>query len=166
MNSSLSERDQNSLKEAGKKQKENRKKLLRLKKQRPKQINEQFNSLHEKEFETMDCLKCGNCCKTTSPIFRNADINRLSKHLRMKSGAFTEKYLKLDEDNDYVLKKSPCTFLNDDNTCRVYDDRPLACREYPHTNRKNVVQILDLTVENTIVCPAVARIVQQICRPK
>ena len=114
----------------------------------------------------MDCLKCGNCCKTTSPIFRNADINRLSKHLRMKSGAFTEKYLKLDEDNDYVLKKSPCTFLNDDNTCRVYDDRPLACREYPHTDRKNVVQILDLTVENTIVCPAVARIVQQICRPK
>jgi len=110
MNSSLSERDQNSLKEAGKKQKENRKKLLQLKKQRPKQINEQFNSLHEKEFETMDCLKCGNCCKTTSPIFRNADINRLSKHLRMKSGAFTEKYLKLDEDNDYVLKKSPCTY--------------------------------------------------------
>lgn len=166
MNSSLSERDQNSLKEAGKKQKENRKKLLQLKKQRPKQVNDQFNSLHEKEFETMDCLKCGNCCKTTSPIFRNADINRLSKHLRMKPGAFTEKYLKLDEDNDYILRKSPCAFLNDDNTCRVYDDRPLACREYPHTDRKNVIQILDLTVENTAVCPAVARIVQQICRPK
>ena len=82
--------------------------------------------------------------------------------LRMKVGSFTEKYLKLDEDNDYVLKSSPCTFLNEDNTCSVYDYRPLACREYPHTDRKNVLQIIDLTIKNTEVCPAVARIVDKI----
>ena len=163
MNKSLSHRDHIVLTEAKKKRKESRKKLMQLKKQRPKQINEQFNDLHDEEFETMDCLTCANCCKTTSPIFRNADINRLSKHLRMKSGAFTEKYLKLDDDDDYVLQKSPCSFLDDDNTCQVYDARPLACREYPHTNRKNVLQILDITIENTEVCPAVARIVNQIC---
>ena len=135
---------------------------LGRKKKRPKQINEQFNTLHDGEFETMDCLNCANCCKTTSPIFRNVDINRLAKHLRMKVGSFTEKYLKLDEDNDYVLKSSPCTFLNEDNTCSVYDYRPLACREYPHTDRKNVLQIIDLTIKNTEVCPAVARIVDKI----
>ena len=80
----------------------------------------------------------------------------------MKVGSFTEKYLKLDEDNDYVLKSSPCSFLNEDNTCSVYDFRPLACREYPHTDRKNVLQIMDLTINNTEVCPAVARIVEKI----
>ena len=80
----------------------------------------------------------------------------------MKAGVFTEKYLRLDDDNDYVLQKSPCSFLNEDNTCQVYDVRPLACREYPHTDRKNVTQIMDLTIKNTEVCPAVARIVKQI----
>ena len=116
MNNSLSSTDQNSIDEAKKKKKEIKKKLLQLKKKKPKQINAKFNELHDEEFKNMDCLNCANCCKTTSPIFRNADINRLAKHLRMKSGAFTEKYLRLDEEQDYVLKNSPCAFLNSDNT--------------------------------------------------
>ena len=162
MNNSLSNKDQKSLSEAKKNLKIFRKKLNQLKKQGPKTLNIQFNNLHEKEFETMDCLTCANCCKATSPIFRNADINRVAKHLRVKAGSFTEKYLKLDEDNDYVLKQSPCPFLNEDNTCQIYDVRPLACREYPHTDRKNVTQIMNLTIRNTTVCPAVARIVKEI----
>ncbi len=32
---------------------------------------------------------------------------------------------------------SPCPFLGDDNYCSVYEARPKACREYPHTDRKN-----------------------------
>ncbi|MEY4803795.1 MAG: hypothetical protein RL331_308, partial [Bacteroidota bacterium] len=48
------------------------------------------------------------------------------------------------------------------NTCAVYDDRPLACREYPHTDRKNMYQIMDLTAQNTLICPAVASIVEKI----
>ena len=164
MSESLRHKDLNSLTEARKNRKVYRKKLLQLKKQKPKQLNRQFNELHEEEFETMDCLSCANCCKTTSPIFRNADINRIAKHLKVKAGSFTEKYLKLDEDNDYVLQQSPCSFLNEDNTCQIYDVRPLACREYPHTDRKNVTQIMDLTIRNTTVCPAVARIVKEILR--
>jgi Fe-S-cluster containining protein len=68
----------------------------------------------------------------------------------------------LDEDGDYVLRSSPCHFLNADNTCSIYESRPLACKEYPHTDRKNMFQILDLTLNNTLVCPVVSRIVSQI----
>jgi Fe-S-cluster containining protein len=162
MNKDLNLEDQQSLSEAKKKRKEYRKRLQQLKKKKLKQVNTDFNNLHDKEFETMDCLTCANCCKTTSPIFRNADINRLAKHLKIKAGKFTDRYLKLDDDQDYVLKSSPCTFLNLDNTCQVYEYRPLACREYPHTDRKNVIQIMNLTLENTEICPAVARIVDKI----
>jgi Fe-S-cluster containining protein len=162
MNKDLNPEDQQSLSEAKKKRKEYRKRLHQLKKKKLKQVNTDFNNLHDKEFETMDCLTCANCCKTTSPIFRNADINRLAKHLKIKAGKFTDRYLKLDDDQDYVLKSSPCTFLNSDNTCQVYEYRPLACREYPHTDRKNVIQIMNLTLENTEICPAVARIVDKI----
>ena len=162
MNKDLNLEDQQSLSEANKKRKEYRKRLQQLKKKKLKQVNTDFNNLHDEEFETMDCLTCANCCKTTSPIFRNADINRLAKHLKIKAGKFTERYLKLYDDQDYVLKSSPCTFLNSDNTCQVYEYRPLACREYPHTDRKNVIQIMNLTLENTEICPAVALIVDKI----
>jgi Fe-S-cluster containining protein len=110
----------------------------------------------------MDCLTCANCCKTTSPIFREVDIKRISKKLRMHVNQFIDTYLKVDEDKDYVLKTSPCAFLDSENYCTIYEDRPLACREYPHTDRKNMFQILDLTVRNTLVCPAVSDIMDRI----
>jgi Fe-S-cluster containining protein len=80
----------------------------------------------------------------------------------MKPGDFIVKYLRIDEDRDYVLQSSPCPFLGDDNYCQVYKDRPKACREYPHTDRKKVVQIMELTLKNTLVCPAVFEIVERL----
>ena len=94
MNNSLRNKDQKSLSEAKKNRKIFRKKLNQLKKQGPKALNLQFNDLHDKEFETMDCLSCANCCKTTSPIFRNADINRIAKHLKGKGREFYRKIFK------------------------------------------------------------------------
>lgn len=86
----------------------------------------------------------------------------MAKALRMKESQLVAQYLKLDEDGDYVLKTAPCFNLLADNTCAVYEDRPLACREYPHTDRKNMYQIMDLTAQNTLICPAVASIVEKI----
>jgi len=82
--------------------------------------------------------------------------------LKVKEADFIKKYLRMDEENDYVLQSSPCYFLETDNKCAIYEDRPLACREYPHTDRKNMHQILNLTLKNTEVCPAVVKIVEQI----
>lgn len=127
---------------------------------KPKQLDNWFSERHEKAFETFDCLECANCCSTTSPIFRDKDIERLAKHLRVKPGVFIEQYLYLDEEDDYVLKKAPCPFLGTDNYCSVYEARPNACREYPHTDRKKMHQILNLTERNTRVCPAVSSIVK------
>ena len=132
-----------------------------LKKQNARHIDDVFHAMHDDVFEEMDCLTCANCCKTTSPIFYQTDIERVAKSLRMKPGDFIEKYLRIDEDKDFVLKSSPCPFLDSENYCSVYEDRPKACREYPHTNRKKMVQILELTHRNTLVCPAVFKIVEK-----
>lgn len=148
--------------QAKNKEKENRKFLAGLKKHDSRKLDDLFHSLHDEVFEEVDCLKCANCCKTTSPIFYQTDIERVAKALRMKPGDFIEKYLRIDEDKDYVLKSSPCPFLDDENYCRVYDDRPKACREYPHTNRKKMIQITELTFKNTAVCPAVLEIVERL----
>lgn len=131
-------------------------------KKKPKNLDAQFHTGHDRAFSKIDCLNCANCCKTTSPIFRDIDIKRISKSLRLKESEFIRSYLRIDEDKDYVLQKSPCSFLNDDNTCSIYEDRPLACREYPHTDRKNMHQILAITEKNTEICPAVAKITLEI----
>ncbi|EOZ98602.1 hypothetical protein A33Q_1256 [Indibacter alkaliphilus LW1] len=138
----------------------NKKLLQKIKNQKPKQLDDLFSAAHEEKFSKIDCLSCANCCKTTSPIFIQTDIERLSKVFRMKSSEFIDMYLYLDNEGDYVLKTAPCPFLNSDNTCLVYEERPKACREYPHTNRKNMHGILNLTLKNTLVCPAVFEIFQ------
>ncbi len=142
--------------------KENKKFFERLKLKKPKQLDELFHNAHEEVFEEMDCLACANCCKTTSPIFYQKDIERASRAVRMKPGDFIGKFLKVDEDGDYVLQKSPCFFLDAENYCTIYEDRPAACREYPHTDRKKMVQIMDLTYQNTLVCPAVLKITERV----
>lgn len=138
--------------------------IKKAKKANNRTLDEQFHQLHEEAFRKIDCLTCANCCKTTSPIFRDVDIKRLSKRLRMTESKLIDTYLKMDEEQDYVLKSSPCPFLGSDNYCSVYEDRPLACREYPHTNRKNMYQILPLTRKNMEVCPAVSFIMKEISK--
>ena len=140
----------------------NKKLFARLKKNKPKNLDNIFQKLHNEAFEEIDCLTCANCCKTTSPIFYQKDIERLAKHFRIKPSQFIEKYLHIDEDNDFVLNSTPCPFLGTDNYCAVYDDRPTACREYPHTDRKNIHQLFDLTIKNTAICPAVYKIVEKL----
>jgi len=138
--------------------------LVRLKKMNNRALDDLFHKEHQQAFRKIDCLSCANCCKTTSPIFRDVDIRRLSKRLRMSEAKFIDQYLKIDSDGDYVLTVAPCPFLGTDNYCSVYEDRPLACREYPHTDRKNMYQILPLTRRNMEVCPAVSTIMQEIAR--
>ena len=121
-----------------------------------------MQDLHDAEFERTDCLECGNCCKTTGPLFTKADIERIAKYLRLKPQQFIEKYLRVDEENDHVLQRVPCTFLDSENYCSIYDVRPKACREFPHTDRKKFHQISDLTLKNVAICPAAFNIVEEI----
>ncbi|MDT0688569.1 YkgJ family cysteine cluster protein [Salegentibacter sp. F188] len=143
------------------KHKENKKFFSRLKKKPPKDLDRQMQDLHEEEFAQTNCLDCANCCKTTGPLFTNKDIERISKHLKLKPQQFIEQYLRVDEDKDYVLQEVPCAFLAADNYCLIYDVRPKACREYPHTDRKDFHKISNLTIKNTAICPAAYNIVEK-----
>jgi len=145
---------------AKEKEKESKQFFKMLKKRTPKNLDYLVQDLHNKEFQKTDCLDCANCCKTTSPMFTDVDVTRISKHLKMKEIQFIDKYLENDTDDFMVLKEVPCAFLDTDNSCFIYDVRPKACGEYPHTNRKKFIKIADLTVKNTEVCPAAFNIVE------
>lgn len=142
--------------------KANRKYFNKLAHRKPKELDAIVSGLHEEVFQEVDCLQCANCCKTTSPIFRDKDIERIAAFLRLRPGELAARYLHIDEDGDYVLNSSPCPFLGEGNYCSIYEARPRACREYPHTDRKHFHQILDLTLKNTMVCPAAFEVVKRL----
>lgn len=143
------------------KHKENEKFFAKLRKKPPKHLDSQMKELHEEEFARTNCLECANCCKTTGPLFTNKDIERIARYFKIKPAQFVDTYLKVDEDNDYVLQSVPCTFLGADNYCSIYDVRPKACREYPHTNRKDFHKIANINIKNTAICPAAFNIVEE-----
>ena len=141
---------------------ENKVFFKKLKKKKPKNLDNVVHALHEEVFEEIDCLACANCCKSLGPRITDNDIARLAKHLKLKPGKLIEEYLKIDEDGDYVFKEMPCPFLMPDNYCMVYNYRPKACREYPHTDRKRFYQALNVTQKNTATCPAVFEIIEKL----
>ncbi len=134
----------------------------KLKRKKPKQLDDVTHRLHEEVSERMNCLSCGNCCKTISPMITAKDIERIAHRQKMKEGDFIAKYLRLDEDLCYVFKETPCPFLLPDNACMIYEYRPKACREYPHTDRRRFYQLLDLTMQNREICPIVYEVVEQL----
>ncbi len=144
------------------KQKEHKKFLDALKRKPPKNLDYAVLETHEEVFENIDCLECANCCKTTGPLFTEKDIERIAKHFRMSPAVFEQKYLRTDEDQDKVLRQLPCPFLGEDNFCSIYNVRPKACREFPHTDRKKIYQINNLTIKNTLICPAAFDFVEKL----
>jgi len=131
---------------------------VKLKKFNKRTLDDKVHGLHNAFFAKYDCLSCGNCCRSLGPRITTTDIERLARRLKLKAGSFTEQYLRIDEDGDFVFKTMPCPFLGSDNYCSVYDARPRACREYPHTDRVNFYQIIDLSLKNAGVCPVVYEI--------
>ena len=142
--------------------KENNAFFQKLKKLRPKDLDIVTNSYHEKAFQNIDCLKCANCCATTGPLLKNRDVMILSGEFNMRPSEFTEHYLKTDEDGDLVFKNLPCPFLGKDKYCSVYSSRPTACRDYPHTQQRNIIEKIPVTFLNTTICPAVAVVVENL----
>lgn len=122
----------------------------------------EIHRLHDEASARIDCLTCGNCCRTLGPRITDKDVERMSKALRMKAIDVISRYLKVDEDGDMVFQSMPCPFLGDDNYCSIYESRPKACREYPHTDRRKFYQIYHLSIKNAETCPIVFDVLEKI----
>ncbi len=144
------------------KRRENKAFFGKLKKVEAKALTNQFHALHEEVFAETNCLACARCCRATGPLLTKTDIDRIASKQGKSRAQFEKEYLRIDEDGDWVMKTLPCPFLDrSDNKCTVYDYRPKACREFPHTDHPNMKKILDLTETNVRHCPAVFEMVER-----
>lgn len=111
-------------------------------------------ALHNEAFAQVDCLKCAACCKSYSPRFKTPDVKRIAKRLRLRESELIDRYLKVDEDGDFVVKSLPCPFLGGDNFCSIYEVRPSDCARFPYTNEDVLIKRQQLTLKNATFCPA------------
>lgn len=140
------------------------KKFISKNKKKLEGMDSVVHNLHDKISERVDCLKCANCCRSLGPRITDKDVERMAKALRIKASVVIDKYLRIDEDGDMVFQFMPCPFLGDDNYCSIYENRPKACREYPHTDRKRFYQIYNLSIKNAYTCPIVYEVLVEITK--
>lgn len=133
-------------------------------KKRLEKMDIAIHELHTTFTSETDCLQCANCCRSLGPAVTDKDIDRISKALRIKPSEVVARYLRVDEDGDYVFQTIPCPFLMPDNYCAIYPSRPRACQTYPHTNRKKFAQIYQLTVKNAQTCPIAFNVLKGILK--
>jgi len=85
------------------------------------------------------CTGCGKCCKVQGDVWLSKDeLQTVQEYLGLTKETFAQTYLRDEMDGWGLLveKEGPegnpaCVFLNEDNTCSIYDARPLQCSTYP-----------------------------------
>lgn len=128
-------------------------------------LDDLFKKSTEAVFKQTDCLSCANCCKNHSPIIEPEEIPRLISVIGIDSNQLFSKFVEMDEDGDFVFRMKPCPMLDlNTNKCNIYEDRPKACRDYPHTNMKKIQSHLDILEKNIDICPAAKEIVEKVYR--
>jgi uncharacterized protein len=137
--------------------------LTRLENKPPKGLDQLTPVVEQQVWEEINCLSCGNCCKTMTPTFTPADIRRIAAHFDMTPAAFKEKWLFYEKrDGDWQNKKQPCQFLNlKDNKCSIYDIRPVDCAGFPHLSKKKMVDYMHVHKQNISYCPATFKMVEK-----
>jgi len=137
-------------------------KWLKRNRQRLVKMDREIQLLHNAASAETDCLACGNCCRSLGPLILTSDIDQMAKSLRLKPAEIIGRFLRTDEEGDMVFRTMPCPFLGDDNYCSIYENRPRACREYPHTDRRKFYQLFTLSVKNAETCPIVFKVLEKL----
>ena len=128
----------------------------------------QFRDLHNEIFirDAYDCCKCANCCKRYDIRVEQTDIPAIAAHLGQTESAFIGQYLTKDDEEPGVfhIKDKPCSFLDTTGKCRIYEVRPLVCREFPHTNKAGRLYHLAGMFDFAEDCHVVFEIIEQLKR--
>lgn len=140
------------------------KNFLNLLVKNPPSTLDRLTSVVEKEtWGEVDCLTCGNCCKTMTPTYNEKDMKRISAHLNMTVAEFKHKWLyKQRGTGDWLNKSTPCQFLDmKTNMCSIYEVRPADCAGFPHFSKKKMVYYMHVHKQNLEYCPATYRMVEK-----
>jgi uncharacterized protein len=99
------------------------------------EIDQKVSRLNNEIAPSIDCQACGACCRSLMINVDEADRARAAARLQMSPEAFSQQYLEEGLSGRSIMKAIPCSFLQQ-NSCSIYTDRFLECREFPHFHKK------------------------------
>lgn len=116
----------------------------------------------EEVFSEIDCLKCGNCCRTIGPKMNEPEIKRACKAYGFELKSFVATKLVRHEELGWMCSSMPCPFLEEDNACGIYAERPKDCDDFPYMTQRSIQRDLGRLAFNTEFCPAAYLIAEKI----
>lgn len=117
--------------------------------------------LQEQVTSQIDCLACGNCCKTFMISLSDNEAAKLAAFTKKDIDSFMSEFTDRGS-GSRIFNKIPCHFLCADNTCSVYEARPNDCRSFPHLDVPGFQQRLMSVIDNYGVCPIVFNVFEQL----
>ena len=83
--------------------------------------------------DAFPCEMCGKCCHQPYITIRPEEVDSVAHAAGIPLHIFVSKNIVRTTDGRLLLKKTdPCAFLNEDNRCRIWKDRPEICRDFPY----------------------------------
>lgn len=106
---------------------------------------QEYRWFREKSSLPFDCTACGKCCKTKGQVYMTPEEHtHAAELLGISKEEFIQQYASHtleDETNGELWLRlvdrsahsddHGCVFLQEDNTCRIYEARPIQCSTYP-----------------------------------
>lgn len=106
----------------------------------------------------IDCTLCAACCSGLQPEISSEEYSRLSSQANQDH--FIHAAGSTDGIERYYIK-DPCCFLRS-NRCSIYEERPEACKGYPHLDQPGIRYRLRTVFEQTGTCPIVFHVIEQL----
>ena len=130
------------------------------------ELDRHFRDLHNEMFirDAYDCCACANCCRRYTIRIEQEDIPPIAEHLGQSDSDFVQRYLVQDteESEVFAIKAQPCPFLDTEGKCRIYEVRPLVCRDFPHTKKADRLFNLSGILGFAEDCPVVFEILERL----
>jgi len=96
------------------------------------ELNDLVQELADQVWSEIDCTECANCCRVTSTRVVPDEFVPLARALTLSIEELKATVLQFETEEEQGWKLPyPCPLL-EGNLCRVYDDRPQECRDYPN----------------------------------
>ncbi len=126
------------------------------------EVDEIVQRLNEEIIPQIDCRECGNCCHSLRPGLKDQEIDHFAQMEHISKDDYIRKYMEEDEfDDELYLKDMPCRYLKG-KICTIYDDRPEACRSYPHTHKEQFIRRALFMISHYEICPIVYNVMEHL----
>jgi len=90
-----------------------------------------------KKLEKFSCRRCGYCCSLSGYVMlEEGESEKIAAFLNLGIYDFTEHYTTLTAARRQLTlteqENGRCIFLEDDNSCRIQDVKPVQCTGFPY----------------------------------